>query len=168
MKDSTRDLIIILSILIVFGFACFMSGYYLSNDIRKSNIFNIDSSKVECSNKSLYNFVVCLNTNFSSWWYYNISNRDEKLTEEKLIEQGGVCSHASRWYISQANLQGFKASYIRLPVNDSSHAIALIWDNELTEYCILDQRNIVGCQKLKTSSSLSNDTKHLNTYNGSV
>jgi hypothetical protein len=118
-----------------------------------------------CNNMTdLPSFSMCLHANFTSWYVYNLSNVDKSLTEDELRIQGGVCSHASNWYISEAKQLGYYGATCEFRAKDMSvgHVFAVLYDVNLNEYCILDQQVMLGCVKF----SLNSTSEKIITENG--
>ena len=114
-----------------------------------------------CYGLSVEDTSYCLSEEFSSWFHYNLSQINKNLSTEELKASGGVCSHASEWYYQQARNLGLQAMKVTIFNNkgDYSHQVAIIYDGEkggITEYCIADQKSIVGCNSLKVITK--NDT----------
>lgn len=113
------------------------------------DLVGIEQNNYNCTNLTLTKTTQCLRGELSSWWQYNSSNINKTLTEAELKVQGGVCAHASKWYFEQAESLGFKGEVIKFWGNkEIGHAFALLYDKNITEYCILDQEVIIGCSKL--------------------
>lgn len=105
-------------------------------------------ANIDCNNLSFQNTVKCLNNNFNSFYKYNITNKGKKITEEQLYKEGGVCSHASDWYKIRFDALGFNAKKIDIYSNDSGHEFIVAYDEGLNNYCVIDQREIMGCARL--------------------
>ena len=82
------------------------------------------------------------------FYNYNITNWKKPLTNEELKREGGVCWHYSDWYIEQAEKDGFMAKRVDFYGKDSGHSIAIIYDKEMTEYCIVSQTQFPQCSEL--------------------
>lgn len=101
-------------------------------------------------NVSLQATVECLNTNFRSWWFYNISNTGKKMNESEVKIYGGVCSHSSEWYIDNLNKTKYHINEINIYSQNRSlfgHVFNVAWDDNMSIYCIIDQGNY-NCQRL--------------------
>lgn len=91
-----------------------------------------------CSNLTLIGTSVCLESELSQWYKYNISNAEKTLSLEELKQQGGVCHHYAEWYYNQANNLGFNAEKVIIQMSSNiSHEMTIISDE--TGYCVLDQ-----------------------------
>jgi hypothetical protein len=91
------------------------------------------------SNLSLRDFSDIALAELETFYYYNESNVGKELTLEQLKEEGGVCDHYATWYVNKFIEHGYRAKEIDFYTEDKGHEIALVWDNNLTEYCVLDQ-----------------------------
>lgn len=111
----------------------------------------------ECKNDSLVNAVHCLNDDFNSWYFFNISQSGKKLSEEELINEGGVCSQASEWYLNHAQQLGYEGKLISFFASDSDvgHQVVVLYDKQLENYCIIDQKNILACLTLSNSDAIN-------------
>jgi len=111
------------------------------------------SSVSDCSKDNLITSVECLRNNFTSWFHFNITAAGVELNESELKQNGGVCSHASEWYVSQAKQLGYYGKTITFYAKNMimGHEIALVYADNLSSYCLIDQQNIVGCSTLNIS-----------------
>lgn len=101
------------------------------------------------SDKSVIEFSIISLKEVKTFFYYNESNIGKEITEKELKEQGGVCKHYAEWYIKRAKEQGlFGKPIIFFGTERIGHEVALIWNANLTEYCILDQDKLIGCNLL--------------------
>ena len=154
METKTLNGIIIFCMGILF--ACVLLGgtKVFQNNIDKSSINEIDilNNPLGCANLSLIETSNCLNKELSSWWKYNISNLyafwpNKKIDWETIKKDGGVCWQSSEWYNRRAKDLGFSAKEISFG-EDEGHSYSLIWDKQMTEYCILDQQVKPTCYKI--------------------
>jgi hypothetical protein len=162
--ESTEDkvskiskAIILISIGVLLGCGIiFGTLFYKQNNISysKANEITLLNGDYECSNLSLEKTAICLNKDFSSWWKYNESNLEiynngygNYINWSVIREQGAVCGQASRWFIDKAKSLGFSGKRINFG-EDEGHAYALIWDKNMTSYCIMDQQAQPACFKL--------------------
>lgn len=101
----------------------------------------------KCDELDLRDTADCLEETLSEWWYYNESNTGADLTEERLMKEGGVCSHASVWYSDKAAKLGYysKEVIVRLTPNEL-HQFTVISNQE--GYCVLDQNMPPRCYYL--------------------
>lgn len=121
-----------------------------------------------CSNQSFMQAIRCLNSDFSSWFKYNVSNIDKELSEADFKALGGVCSQASEWYVKSADKLGFYGITVKLFSNSPvGHEIAILYDENISSYCVIDQELIVGCQKLQSEKSRKAYEFYLNNSNNS-
>lgn len=87
--------------------------------------------------------------NLSEFWKYNISNIRKDLSDEELKEEGGVCWQYSDWYVEQAKSRGLMGKKIEFwGSEDIGHAIAIVYDKEISQYCILDQMTTPKCTRM--------------------
>ena len=140
MRVEKKLLICKIIIVACIQLAMFMIGFNFGSGMWNLTTLNEVSYDGNCSNLDLIDTVNCLNSEFDSFFYYNISNLNEQLTEEEFREIGGVCSHASIWYVEKARGLGYYAKYITFFDDTSGHAIALIYDEGINDYCIVDQQ----------------------------
>jgi hypothetical protein len=142
---------LVITVLLCFEFLCLgiIGGALLVTYLpRHSNIISENSYKyTNCTDLNLSESAYCLRDRLLGFYKYNISNIDKELTLDELKEQGGVCSHYSKWYITEMEKNGFNAEYVVFPLNETiNHAIAIASNSEA--YCILDQR-AVNCWRMK-------------------
>jgi len=122
-----------------------ISNFVVLNAIPLDNE-SIEISK-ECVNNSVGSFSYCLRDYVNSFYNYSIRNG---LANDiwDLKSNGGDCSDYSIIYCEMAREAGFNSRHISFYGEDSGHRIALIWDDELTEYCIIDLHS-VNCVSFK-------------------
>ena len=152
MKDDSvitlGKIVIILSLLTIsFSIGLkFGSNQWTTGKLQ--GLIGIDKNQT-CSNLSLQEATVCLNNELSSWWQYNLTNINKTLSEAELKAFGGVCSHAAKWYVEKAQSLGFLGKEVKFWGDpELGHDIALLYDRNLTQYCFVDQKTIVGCGSL--------------------
>ena len=110
---------------------------------------NLNGEQINESVKSIsYEMLGELKT----FYRYNISELKSLYSEERLKEYGGVCRHASLWYIDEAFERGINGEYLRFGNNEISHGIAVVYNLDMSEYCILDQRQAPMCVKLNPNA----------------
>ena len=125
--------------------------------------FSNSATEEDCNSTSVIFTSECLNRKLNKWYFYNISNVEKTLSLDELKSIGGVCRHAAEWYVQKAKEYGFLAhtedfySYDENNTAYIGHEIAVIWNKDLTEYCILDQKKVLGCNSLKKMTKI-NDT----------
>lgn len=138
---------------IIFGLLIILSflvGLLVSDYTTKSTTNKLYEKNQNCSNLDLVNTSYCLNEEMNTFFKYNISNKGKDLNLSELKQEGGVCYHASKFYVDNAKELGYNSQIINFWDNNKSigHSIALVYDNNLDNYCILDQKEIVGCIQL--------------------
>ena len=113
----------------------------------KTNLLINSESNTDCEGLSLIQASKCLNDEVKGFFKYNISNVNKELSLEELKVQGGVCNHWSEYYLNRFKELGFLGKEVIFwsKNKDKGHEIALVWDNNISSYCILDQTNIIGC-----------------------
>lgn len=131
-------------------------AHYLNTPLSNSSALNPEISTLQLSKE--------LVAEQSKWWKYNLSNYnlfyDTKIGDVKNInwtvikEEGGVCSHSAHWYKEQAINLGFESRVVSFYNQEGrGHEIALVYNKQLTEYCVLDQQLLVGCGRLGSEQS---------------
>ncbi len=96
-----------------------------------------------CNKTDIFTNAECLNNKLGQWWYYNISNIGKELSLEELKEKGGVCSHATEWFLNNINNSIFYTERVLIKINKSKYHTFAIMSNE-QGYCLLDQK-IIQC-----------------------
>lgn len=132
-----RDIItkVCLAVIIV---ATFSLGY-MTQPIINDNFLNRFTSSKVMEPINLNTESLKMWNELREFWKYNITNLKTDLTLEELKEQGGVCWHYSNWYVEQAKERGLYGKEVRFFGDDNGHSIAIIYDKNLTEYCVMDQ-----------------------------
>jgi hypothetical protein len=140
------NLILIREMLLVvlLGLLCFLLGFVYYPMYQQSQIKGDYSMDDNCTyTGNLTKLANCLENELSSFYNYNLSNTGKELNITQLKEEGGVCSHYSKWYISKSKYDGLYSKYVIIDTSkDTAHAVAILSD--IDEYCLLDQ-TIVMC-----------------------
>ena len=77
-----------------------------------------------------------------------MSNYEKEINLTQLKIEGGVCYQWANYYIDTIKQLGYNGTNVQFFINNSEgHAIALLYSNDLKDYCILDQVNLIGCGK---------------------
>lgn len=146
MKEETLDFILtVMKIIFIIDMAAFIfligysygSGNLLETALKKSNV------STNCSQSSLVDTIECLNNDFNTWYVFNLSNVGKELNESQFKSSGGVCSHATDWYLDRLDSLNYSTMRLSLkPQNKSEygHAFLVAWDYNLNTYCVIDQR----------------------------
>lgn len=127
----------------------FMVGYGFGTGEFNLKLLSKPISTTGCSNQSLSDAIECLNTNLTSWFKYNINQTGKTLSELDFVTFGGVCVHASEWYVSKVQELGYNAKTITI-VGDKGaigHMFAVAWNDNVSEYCVIDQTSY-DCRRL--------------------
>lgn len=90
-------------------------------------------------NVTLQEFSILALDELKDFYHYNSSNIGKDLNMDELKAQGGVCEHYSNWYVDKFKEKGFNAKQITFYGTEKGHAITIAWNDNLTEYCVLDQ-----------------------------
>lgn len=160
-KENIIVLAVVSWIFIVFALFSILIVNASGGLLKSSPTIDVEEN-MPCSNLNLINTVDCLRKEQGKWWEYNISNKGlywnkftaglEDVDWEIIKEQGGVCSHSSLWYIEEAEKLGFTGKRIPFWGEDKiGHEIALIYSQDLSSYCILDQQATPKCTNLNPS-----------------
>lgn len=155
-----REYLVLIIGIILLMLNAFLVGYNLSYSKETINTLSeINYNNSNCSNLDLINTSKCLNSQFKEFFVYNLSQKNSKLTLEQLKKDGGVCSHASKYYSDNANDLGFFGTTCSFNVSKENgtitvrHQIAIISNS--SGYVVLDQRNIVGSAKFKIKGEIN-------------
>lgn len=103
----------------------------------------------DCSNLDLINTSYCLVDNVKTFYIYNKTDDNLKLTFNQLKERGGDCRNYAFLYERLGKELGFDVTTVR---NDgvkglyNAHRYAVLWDEET--YCKLDLIKEVKCFKI--------------------
>lgn len=125
--------------------------YKINSFIKDINNFS------DCENMSLKETTMCLNKYIKS--IYNYTSRDERKykegegTLEDVIKNGGDCSDYTNLYISFFKSLGFNAEGMILSGSKSktSHVFVIAWDEEVNNYCVMDQTKVLDCVRILDS-----------------
>jgi hypothetical protein len=139
-----KDEIILGISLLALIISSILLGILLANILKVSKNYTENNN---CSDLNLEETANCLVDKVTEFYIYNTSNTGRKLNLTQLKIEGGTCRHWANYYISNFKDLGFMGKEIDFFSENKKdgHAIALVWDKELTNYCIIDQKNIIGC-----------------------
>ena len=127
--------------------------------IKENKYSSINDKEFNCSNLSFEDSVTCMNAYIKSMYNYTIRDENRYNSTDGNLEDikmnGGDCYDWSNLYVTLAQnvgLEGIPVSFF--PENKTiGHRIAIIYNQKMNEYCVLDQRHIVGCQMLEVSNA---------------
>lgn len=153
MGKGTSDII---QIVLVIGLV--VASLYLGWICHKNNsqgLINrkrIPSSEQEiiddCANRTLKEAVSCLRDNINSFYFYRKNVDNNYLNFAEIKESGGDCKDWSELYNRLGEGLGFYSTLAPFPISEErGHVVSII--SNATEFCVLDQRVIIGCGELK-------------------
>jgi hypothetical protein len=114
------------------------------DDLRASRVVEPSLDLKNCSTGSIIDDSECLNSEFSGFFHYNISQIGKEISEGELMASGGVCSHATKWYEKRMDERGYYTEDIIIKTNKTSYDHEFLVVSNDKAYCILDQK-IVKC-----------------------
>jgi hypothetical protein len=137
MKYNTEDYLLLgmLFITICLGWVLHMA--YLN--IQEVGYFRVMDNNMTDLQSDVYE----LQYNFTSWYSYNSSNIKKDLTESKLKEQGGVCWHASDWYIKRLKNLGYNTASVYIQINKTMGHEFTVASDTFGNLCVLDQSRVL-------------------------
>lgn len=95
---------------------------------------------IQCDDMNISSTVNCLRNYVNG--FYNFTERGDYIkTLEDIKEYGGDCYDYSILYRNMARELGFNAQIFSFYGDKYGHSFVVIWDNNLTAYCILDLLN---------------------------
>lgn len=147
-----KEELILLAILLCIIAGSIGIGILLPLDFEKDIVSPLKySQENNCSEyKDLFVKSECLRQELSSWYKYNLSNKNKDLSLEQLKLEGGVCRHFADWYISQFNNSEFYIKSVSMDTSETTaHKVALVSNEQ--GYCVLDQRE-KGCVAFENKS----------------
>ena len=153
MKKEAWDRILFLCVGILIGFGLILLLIWFNLPQEKiyegENIKIVESEQEiieNCSNLDLINTSYCLVDNVKTFYIYNETDDNLKLTFDQLKERGGDCRNYAFLYERLGKELNFNATTVR---NDGvnglfdAHRYAVLWDEET--YCRLDLIKKVEC-----------------------
>lgn len=148
MKDYSLKLLCMIWVVLVI----LLIGV-IYNFPRLTGLESNENNKCDITNSSLIEQVNCLRMEQGKWWKYNASNKAKYIIDnidwDVIKEEGGVCRHSVVWYVEEAKNMGLLARQINFfPHDGMGHAVALIYDENMSGYCILDQQAMPKCLRL--------------------
>lgn len=157
------ETILLILIFINLGVGAFTLGYNfkgIKSDTKEFIQIKLFSNDTNCRGMDLFMTSECLNQQFKEFFFYNASQKGKEINLTELKRDGGVCSHASKYYKDSAEELGFYGTTCIMKVyvkNDTlqQHEIAII--SNIDGYVVLDQKGIVGYGKFKINSSELNN-----------
>ena len=102
-----------------------------------------------CANLTLKPTSECITNQIEGFYNYNISNKGvhtEEMNFSRLMSEGGVCVHYNNFLEKWGEELGFYTKHVTL-LPEVTHGFSVIYGTEdnLSEYCTLDQKRVVGC-----------------------
>ena len=94
-----------------------------------------------CENKTLRETTECLVDYVRTFYNYTIRDDTEKTLEDIKLNGGDCYDWSKNVYEPLAKQLGFNVDTKRIEVEDIAHRFAIIWDKDLSGYCILEQRS---------------------------
>ena len=122
-------------------------GYLVGTNPDDINLDKKIVSETDCNNLSLEDSAYCLRDYVSTFYNYTVRDDTDK-TLEDIKMNGGDCYDYSLLYEKLAKSLGFYADTKPIYTETEGHRFAIMWNEDLTEYCILEQLS-VKCQSLK-------------------
>lgn len=92
----------------------------------------------DCENLSLFETSSCLVNYVRPFYNYTI-RADTSKSLDDIKQNGGDCYDYSNLYKTMANTLDYKSNVIKLVGDEVNHDFVVIWDENLTGYCIIDQ-----------------------------
>lgn len=146
MKPENKELLTLVSVMICVFVNGIIGGYFINNLNLFQNLKSFTNNSNDCSNLTLEESALCLQSELKTFYNYNLSNRGLDLTLEELKRDGGVCWHYSNWYATRMKELGFYGTEVSIRNSkEDTHKFAVA-SNEWG-YCTLDQTKI-SCIKL--------------------
>lgn len=131
----------------ILGIVICLLAFQLNIEFPELGKIKYMDSNDSCNQTDIFMNAECLNHQLNKWFFYNLSNIGKELNLEELQSEGGVCSHASKWYYDNINKSMFYAEKVRIQItNDSYHVFTVISGSD--GYCLLDQE-VINCVELE-------------------
>ena len=117
------------------------------------NHYNPDK-EFNCTNLDFENSITCMNQYVQSIYNYTVRDENEYNSTDGELEDlkmnGGDCYDWNNLYVKLAKNLSLMGTHLSIYSEEKNkgHGIAIIWNKDLSEYCVLDQRSILGCQML--------------------
>jgi len=152
MANKSNVVWILVLLVLGFLFGIFI-GLIIADIIPTEKSDNISSEVTEnillekeivekCRNTTLHHSAYCINREILKFYKYNISNIGKELTHEKLIEEGGVCSHYTKLITSIMESLNFEVEEQRHLWNETTgHIFNIVYGDK--EYCVMDGELVV-------------------------
>ena len=143
-------------VFLIVGICFFISGYITADDGKI--IYNLqyklltrpirqDFNETWCiDTKTLFEASYCLKNNLMGYYKYKVrigENNTYNITD--ILQNGGDCTEYSYFYKTMLERLGYKTENIIMYPKDNDyfgHMFVLAYDNNVNEYCILDQMNV--------------------------
>jgi len=152
MKLENYFMIAIMILSVILGALLMSLGQMTYKKYSESKYSFKADTEFNCSNLNFKNSITCMNQYVQSIYNYTVRDEnDYNSTDgnlEDLKKNGGDCYDYNNLYIDLAKNLNLSATHLSIYSGDKGHRIAVIWNKNLIEYCVLDQRNIVGCAEL--------------------
>jgi len=117
-------------------------GYLIGKDHISVPNFDKKMNTENCNNLDLKESSECLRNYVQTFYNYTIRDDTEKTLEDIKLN-GGDCYDYSLIYEKLAKGLGFYSETKSIFTKDGGHKFAIVWDKNLTSYCILDQLSVM-------------------------
>ena len=159
---SRLDILLLAMTFLSLGFSIGMQidHHFFNQNIDKSISSEIDIGNINnCDNLSVSDTTICLRDFVKK--FYNYTSRDERNYTEiqgtfyDVQINGGDCYDYSKMYRDMAIKLGMKSRTISIyPDEGIGHVFTVIWDVNLTEYCVIDMMNILDCVEFEQDDEI--------------
>ena len=127
----------------------FLIGFFIYGIVTYEDSYEPKQTikELECKGLGLINTSKCLVNNVNQFYSYTDTDDKINLTEEELKEKGGDCNNWANYYVKKFKELGFYGNIAIFDIDkETSHVVAIISNEK--GYCVIDQTEIIGCQKL--------------------
>ncbi len=122
----------------------FIGTYFYFDKPMQRTLIN-EMNKVDnvtmCENKSLEKTTECLVDYVKTFYNYTIRNDTEKTIEDIKVNGGDCYDWSKNVYEPLAKQLGFSVDTKRIEGEDVAHRFTIIWDKDLSGYCIIEQKS---------------------------
>ena len=129
---------VVISMLILSGIFVYIYNHDFDDSTKELFTKEITIENInECQNLSFQNQVECMIEYVKPYYNYNIRWDVNRSIEDVLIN-GGDCYDWSHVYAKLGNQLGLNTRTENIYGNKIGHTFVIIWDKDLTGYCIVD------------------------------
>lgn len=143
------EIITIASIMIVLFLASITPNNIINKEVKVSYEYE------SCKDKGIEETTQCLIDYIKPFYNYTVRNEllytNNQGSIEDIKKYGGDCYDYSKIMVNISKSLGYLAKLVQINSNevDEGHTFSVIWDKNISNYCVVDQIKLLGCVELQ-------------------